>query len=352
MEQEAKKPKLDPDSDSAKPELVARKWVRVGDTSNSQNTDAGSSFKVMQFNTLADGKFVYYAYHCYYWLASIHCTLVFYILALAHSTFIKCPAAALKWEYRGPRVMQEITRSGADIVCLEEVDHYSDFFEPELASRGFEGFFLPKVDSPCLSFPDNSGPDGCAFFYRSEKFKLMKKKDVILKNPDGKDSHQVALLARLRSRVDTSLPLLCVAMAHFKSKTEGRTIREAQGKHLIEEASAFSEAGDPVVIVGDFNSTTEEEVYPYFSDTNSHPDLRLDSSYKVNGQEPSFTSWKFRAKGEVKYTIDYIWYTPERLQVEEVWGVPEEKDIGEDGLPCMQYPSDHLALVTHFSFKK
>lgn len=275
-----------------------------------------------------------------------------YTIALAHTTFIKCPEAALKWDYRGALLVQEISRSEADIVCLEEVDHYDDFFEPELTKQGFEGFFLPKCDSPCLLFPDNHGPDGCALFYRSTKFELLKKKEVILRNTEGGDSHQVALLARLKLRQpkESTVPPICVAMAHFKAKTDGRELRAAQGKHLIEEASAFSETGEPVIIVGDFNATAEEEVYKLFSDNDAHPDLKLASSY--GGGEPSFTSWKFRAKGEAKYTIDYIWYTPERLCVEGVWGVPGEGDIGEDGLPCLRYPSDHVALATHFTFRK
>lgn len=278
---------------------------------------------------------------------------------MAHTTFIKCPEAALKWSYRGPLLVQEILRSGADLLCLEEVDHYKDFFEPELARHGFEGVFFPKCDSPCLYFPDNNGPDGCALFYRSDTFELSKKKELVLKNINGGDSHQVALLAEFKmkhSQTDEAASCtLVVAMAHLKAKTEGEELRVAQGRHLIEEASAFSGTNKPVIIAGDFNAPTEEDVYKYFSNTDAHPDLKLDSSYKVSqydGKEPPFTSWKFRAKGEAKYTIDYIWYTPDSLCVEGVWGVPEETAIGEGALPCSLYPSDHIALCSWFSFKQ
>lgn len=279
------------------------------------------------------------------------------LIALAHTSFIKCPPAALKWTYRGPLIVQEILRSGAGIVCLEEVDHYLDFFKPTLEQHGFDGLFLPKVDSPCLSFPENSGPDGCALFYLSDRFELLRKKELTLKNVEGGDSHQVALLAELKvKQAGTAFPQsLVVAMAHLKAKTEGKQLRAAQGSHLMAETSAFSAPGQPVVIAGDFNATTEEEVYKYFSNPNAHPGLKLQSSYRVpaySDEEPPFTSWKFRAKGEVKYTIDYVWYTPESLCVEGVWGVPEEGDIGEGALPCPAYPSDHVALCTSFSFKE
>lgn len=278
---------------------------------------------------------------------------------LAHqdsqTSFIKCPIVALQWDYRKALIIKEILRSGADILCLEEVDHFEDFFKPTLAQHGFEGFFLPKIDSPCLAFPVNNGPDGCAMFYRSEQFKLLRKKEVILKNIEGVDSHQVALLAEFQKKqaVPGKACSIVVAMTHLKAKTEGKELRTAQGKHLIEEASAFSAPGQPVVIAGDFNATTKEGVYKHFSDNDSHPRLKLESSYKVarfSKEEPLFTSWKFRAKGEAKYTIDYIWYTPDTLCVEGVWEIPKEGAIGKDAMPCPVYPSDHAALCTSFSW--
>ena len=241
-------------------------------------------------------------------------------------------------------------------MCLEEVDHYDDFFKPELSLHGYEGLHLPKVDSPCVHFPDNNGPDGCAMFYSSEKFNLIRKKEVILKNTDGGESHQVALLAEFRMKHvdvknDEELPSVFVAMTHFKAKPEGKSLRTAQGKHLIDETSTFSGTGQPVIIAGDFNANPEEEVYEYFSNTDDHPQLTLKSAYRgphYNNNEPPFTSWKFRAKGELEYTIDYIWYTPSRLSVKRVWDIPTKKEIGEDGLPCSSYPSDHVALCSEF----
>ena len=271
-------------------------------------------------------------------------------------SFVKCPKAALQWLHRGPLIVEEIVRAGADIVCLEEVDHFEDFFKPQLVLHGYEGIFFPKCDSPCLYFEDNNGPDGCALFYRSAQFSLGKNSGLILKNQKGEDSHQVALLAEFKMKstkpANESLSFF-VAMAHLKAKTEGRELRAAQGKHLIEEVSKFSGKEQPVIIAGDFNATSEEDVYKYFSNSDAHPNLRLESSYKCHhysGKEPPFTSWKFRVSGEAKYTIDYIWYTPEKLRLEEIWGIPT--DIGEDALPCHTYPSDHVALCSHFSIMK
>lgn len=298
-------------------------------------------------------------------------------VALAHSNFTKCPESALKWSHRGPLLLHEILRAGPDIVCLEEVDHYHDLFRPELSKHGYESTFFPKYDSPCLNFPNNSGPDGCALFYLSARFELIRKKDVILRNAEGGESHQVAILAELKikdedeikqqqqSELDKKekknevvkkqeLPIpssIFVCVTHLKAKPEGKDMRTAQGKHLIEEMNSFSQAGSPIIIAGDFNATSAEEVYGYFSNPDAHPSLKMASSYKCahyGGNEPEFTSWKFRDK-EYKYTIDYIWYNTESLCVENVWDLPATEMISEAGLPCKNYPSDHVALCTEFS---
>ena len=196
----------------------------------------------------------------------------------------------------------------------------------------------------------NSGPDGCALFFRSAKFSLLEKKELVLKDPTGVDSHQVAILVKLECRdKQPLLPQLCVAVTHLKAKAESHEHRLAQGKHLLSEMTTFS-CGLPSIICGDFNAQPDEPIYHYFS---SHQDPMFVSAYTAgyHGKEPSFTSWKFRPSKESKYTIDYIWYTPGRLSVRAVWKIPSEEDIGEWALPNFGYPSDHMALGTQFALK-
>ena len=69
-------------------------------------------------------------------------------------------------------MIEEIARHNADVICLQEIDHFS-FFRKALATLGYVGHFTPKPDSPCLYLADNSGPDGCAIFYKKDKFDLV-----------------------------------------------------------------------------------------------------------------------------------------------------------------------------------
>ena len=43
----------------------------------------------------------------------------------------------LEFSFRAPRIMQEIAQSGASLICLQEMDHIDDFYEPQFKELGF-----------------------------------------------------------------------------------------------------------------------------------------------------------------------------------------------------------------------
>lgn len=94
-------------------------------------------------------------------------------LGTGNDNFVKCPPKALDWRTRRFRMLEEIARHSADVICLQEVDHFG-FFRKSLASLGYVGHFTPKPDSPCLYLAENAGPDGCAIFFKKDKFELVK----------------------------------------------------------------------------------------------------------------------------------------------------------------------------------
>ena len=287
--------------------------------------------------------------------------------------FSKVPQEGLKWENRREKHLEEILISGADVICLEEVDHFSDFFQPKLKENGFEGLFKPKKYSACLEKEINNGPDGCALFYRAEKFLCIEKREVLLKNGEKEPNH-CAILVKLglkktlpteskeeppaekhckimeeKASEECSEAQLCIAVTHLKAGAEGSGKRLIQGTHLFSEMKDFCK-DLPAIICGDFNAQPLEEVYHHFKSSEAW----LESSYYTGygEKEPPLTSWKFRPGREFKYTIDYIWYSSQNLQVKGVWGIPSEEDIGENALPGLCYPSDHIALCTEFNFKE
>lgn len=59
------------------------------------------------------------------------------------------------------------------------MDHYN-FLKATLGRVGFKGTFFPKPDSPCCYIKGNNGPDGCAVFYDTSKYTLVKTEQKVL----------------------------------------------------------------------------------------------------------------------------------------------------------------------------
>ena len=103
---------------------------------------------------------------------------MFAALAEKSDKFV-CPEEALQWNHRRWRILEEVLTYGADIICLQEVDHYN-FLKATLGKVGFQGCFFPKPDSPCCYIKGNNGPDGCAIFFDSSKYTLLKTEQKVL----------------------------------------------------------------------------------------------------------------------------------------------------------------------------
>ena len=104
-----------------------------------------------------------------------------------------------------------------------------------------------------------------------------------------------------------------------------------------------------IIIAGDFNGETDEPFYNVLLSSG------LNSSYRIlmNNYEPPYTTWKFKLRDErnekeESRTIDYIFYRSDSLIPIAYLELPTKSDIGPDGLPSVNYPSDHLALQSIF----
>ncbi|KAG8003778.1 Nocturnin, partial [Nibea albiflora] len=274
--------------------------------------------------------------------------------------FIRCPLDALNWQERKYLILEEILTYRPDILCLQEVDHYHDTFQPIMARLGYHGSFLAKPWSPCLDVEQNNGPDGCALFYRRSRFTLQATAHLRL-SAMMLPTNQVAIVQTLKCQLTGQR--LCVAVTHLKARSGWERLRSAQGADLLQSlrsitsrgggSSSHSEAAPgavPLIVCGDFNAEPSEDVYRRFS---SSP-LGLNSAYKLlssDGQtEPAYTTWKIRPSGESCSTLDYIWYTHDALSVDCLLDIPTEEQIGPNRLPSYHYPSDHLSLLCDVSF--
>ncbi|XP_048884668.1 CCR4-NOT transcription complex subunit 6 isoform X2 [Brienomyrus brachyistius] len=218
-----------------------------------------------------------------------------------------CPSWALNWEYRKKSIMQEILSCSADIISLQEVEteQYYNYFLVELKEQGYDGFFSPKSRARTMSESDRKHVDGCAVFFKTDKFSLVQKHTVefnqlAMANSEGsepmlnrvmtKDNIGVAVLLELRKEMiemssgkschGMEKQLLLVANAHMHWDPEYSDVKLVQTmmfmsevKNIVDKATRTlklsSTSGEanaiPLVLCADLNSLPDSGVVEYLS---------------------------------------------------------------------------------------
>jgi len=298
------------------PDTFPRQWIRYDDNEKVEETEE-ASVRVLQWNHLSQ------------------------TLGTKGDKFVQCDPAALNWEVRRWRILEELLSHDPDVICLQEVDHFNTL-ERALGSAGYVGKFVAKPDSPCIYMEGNTGPDGCAVFYKEAKFSLVSWHSRVLQ-VWRVESNQVAMCATLRHKLTGRE--MCVVTTHLKARKGAllSTLRAEQGSDILTWLTPILQ-GRPVIISGDFNAQPSE---PVFSTMTNNEKLPLRSCYDTQSLE--WTTWKIRDTGEEKYILDYIFHS-EGLQTVRVLDTPEDDSLGEAKLPSLEYASDHLSLVADVSF--
>eukprot|EP01080_Neovahlkampfia_damariscottae_P002907 gene2907-4750_t len=279
--------------------VLQRKLLKISD-------NTGTPLSILQFNTLADE---------------------------LSDAFPEANPDILKWNFRSELLLEEIIQRDSDVICLEEVDHFDDFFFPHLSKLGYDGKFLMKT------MENNKPRDGCCIFFKNSKLKLEILKEVHFNYTKDAKGAQVGIICKFLFEKKS---FLC-AMTHLKAKEGHEELRKNQIKHFISEIKKMNENKLPIIICGDLNDIPDSLCYK---------ELELNefsSSYKLYGDDiEPYTTFKKR-KEIVKRCIDYIWYTSDTLKVEQLLEIPNSDDL-KDYLPCDIFPSDHLSIQTIFNF--
>ena len=90
--------------------IAKREWKTVKQSNNVK-------FKVLSYNVLADA----------------------YTRGLNVHHYPGKPLSILQdYSYRSTRVLMEIAHDNAEIICLQEVDHYDEIYKPKLEALGYQ----------------------------------------------------------------------------------------------------------------------------------------------------------------------------------------------------------------------
>lgn len=182
---------------------------------------------------------------------------------------------------------------------------------------------------------------------------------------------QVAVLELLSPSLDNSVErtFICAVNTHLYSNHLYPDVKLWQTVALMSELENFISRRDlPLVLCGDFNSEPQSAVYQYLSEGGvdvGHSDLEsvagkmlpglVSSRHSVElysvmqvvkGQEPLFTNYTTNFQG----TLDYIWFSPNRLRITSFVDLPDEREISDFhcAMPNAIHPSDHFFLCSDF----
>ncbi|KAF5747739.1 DNase I-like superfamily protein isoform 1 [Tripterygium wilfordii] len=324
-----------------------------------------------------------------------------------------CPSWALSWPYRRQNLLREIVGYLADIVCLQEVqsDHFYEFFSPELEKHGYQALYKRKTNEVVYTGNPHT-IDGCATFFRRERFTHVKKyevefnkaaqslTDALVPSAQKKTAlnrlvkDNVALIVVLEAKFSNQGPdnpgkrqLLCVANTQVNVHHELKDVKLWQVHTLLKGLEKIAASADiPMLVCGDFNSVPGSAPHALLAMGKVdplHPDLVVDllgilrphnklthqlplvsaySSFARMGlgleqhrrrmdpttNEPLFTNCTRDFIG----TLDYIFYTADSLTVESLLELLDEDNLRKDtALPSPEWSSDHIALLAEFRCK-
>lgn len=325
-----------------------------------------------------------------------------------------CPSWALSWPYRKQNLLREIVGYRADIVCLQEIqsDHFEEFFAPELDKHGYQALYKRKTNEVYTG--NIHTIDGCATFFRRDRFSHVKKyevefnkaaqslTDAVVPSAQKKPAlnrlvkDNVALIAVLEAKFSyqgADIPgkrqLLCVANTHINVHQELKDVKLWQVHTLLKGLEKIAASADiPMLVCGDFNSVPGSAPHALLAMGKvdpMHPDLAIDPlgilrpASKLTHQLPLVSAYSSFARMGVGIgleqqrrrldpstneplfthctrdfigTLDYIFYTADSLTVESLLELLDEDSLRKDtALPSPEWSSDHIALLAEFRCK-
>ncbi len=137
----------------------------------------------------------------------------------------------------------------------------------------------------------------------------------------------------------------------MKARKTFENSRTAQAQALLQHIKNKYSTHTHMILAGDFNGDATE---PFYSEITNYG-FRSAYSAMLDNHEPQYTTWKFKGRDgterESCRTIDYIFYTPNGFTPKAILQFPTKDEIGPNGLPSINYPSDHLALEVIFNIQ-
>jgi len=274
------------------------------------------------------------------------------------------------WECRRTAIMSEVLFYEPDIVCLQEIeaDDYAEYFDKVFAAAGYCGLYDKKKHDYII--------DGCATFYKRERFELVSH-EVLHYNAVDFDTSQhtfrgsprhyaracrfdlhfnLAQITTLRNRQTHALTR--VVNTHLLADPAFADAKLLQAALLVDRLMQLDRRARrrlPNIVCGDLNSVPASAVVQYLLAGKIHKrefwksdfgrftsrkhlrhNLSLGSTYSA--ADVAFTTRSADFTG----CVDYILYSDRMIKCIGVLGDLETK--GHVWMPNELCPSDHIPM--------
>ena len=77
----------------------------------------------------------------------------------------------IDFNFRAPRIIEEIRQSGATLICLQEIDRIDDYYHEKLTEMGFNVHYGKKV--PSKPTPEEPRPHTIAIAYKTSEWRCI-----------------------------------------------------------------------------------------------------------------------------------------------------------------------------------
>ena len=298
-------------------------------------------FKVLSFNVLAD--------------------------AYVGNHFPYCEPEFKEFSYRGPQIVKFIEVLNPDIFCLQEVDHYQDFYQPALSNKYS---LYHEIQDPWLNV-------GLMIGLKKEKYELLKKSVIsfdIYVTAEMFDEKEINKFKKGRKALILELQSIkykqkyVIVNTHLHWNPTEEDVKQFEMINLMQFIENRYTKSDEVIICGDFNSLPESDqvqfvLKPSFLGPENNnmwqkcdirnKRLRFGSAYGRYRQKnkrnlhPSFTNLTADFRG----VLDYIFFNKRsKLELKRVLKIPKAKELV--ALPNKSWPSDHVPIMAEFLIEK
>lgn len=288
-------------------------------------------------------------------------------LSSAFNYYSECIPSTLTWEHRQRRQHEILCEFNTDILCLQEI-HRKTFHED------FGAYLNDQLDFDYLVQSPPKTRNGHEIFVSTAWNRQIFK-------ATGLEDHRSRTLLTALEHI-TSGKLIIICNVHLDGHPSKEALRFNQVKStmksickmrrkLISSYSNRTEDDIFTFMCGDFNSgpsdciyklmlegkLSKESTYSYYDDialesktiqvTSSDYSLPISFSPYSTEIQPTFM-----VKGLRSEALDFIWTSGALESSSRVYpaSVEEIKELMLNFLPSLKWPSDHLPIISDFSF--